>query len=172
MGSNKTETNKLKFLESLFLNAPIENFDSSTLAFFEKNTSFKHLIKKGDYTAITHEGNVKVFLQHNFYFENNSVIPNLFDSGVIRFNIIETNGTNNILSIDLELVCKKIQNSESLYSYIDSSLKLTNKTIIEDGSTIIYTKKDFDDFTTIRISFKKVVNVFSAVFYEIDLDGN
>ena len=171
MLSKKTLIEELKFVEVLFLNAPLEKFDINTLNFFERRDDLTHTIKEGNYTVITENGSKKKYFQHMFSFYKNPAIKFPFDSGLIRLNLIETNKILRVTELDIEIFNKNMQDSRNVFSYIDETLNLDKKSISKNGSTIIYEKKEFKNFTTTRLSFRKTVNVSSAVFYEINLEG-
>lgn len=146
--------------------------DSSTINFFNNNEKFSHVLKKGEYSIVTQEGSAKHLLQRIFSFEKHPFIQFPFDSGVIKFNIIETNGMENILSIELEIFTNDTEKCKNIYYYIIDLLNTqSNKIRAENGSTIIYTKIDFKDFTSLQLSFKKIETITSTIFYEINFEG-
>lgn len=162
---------ELDFVKPFFFNAPIGNFDSSTLNFFKTNLSFHYETKKGDWSAVDNDTKTDCYYQ-DFYFGEHPIFKHSFDTGKISFYYPERNGVQNLFSITLEISFANEQECSSAYNtIIDKFKNLSFRKFFKNGETITWNKEDFNHFKHIYFSYRKETTFDSRIFYELDLKG-
>lgn len=162
---------ELNVIKPFLFNAPVENFDSTSLNFFKNDSSFNYQFTKGEYSVISNGIQSDAYF-HDFYFSYHPVFNKTFDTGRIIFYYPERNGRQHLFSIMLQLNFSTEQECSNAYSIITKKLKnLPARKDLENHEAILWQKDEFDYFTHLYFSFRKETVVTATTFYELTLQG-
>jgi len=109
--------------EGAFFKAPIENFDSTTLSFFKRDSSFRYEEKKGDWSAIDNNGELSVRL-YSFYFDRHPAVHIAFDTGRVVFAYASRNdgADQELVLISLEFSFKNEEDCRQACSLLSADI--------------------------------------------------
>jgi len=170
-GLHNQKKAELGLSKPFFFNAPIDNWDTSVIDYFKRDSNFRFAAEPGEWKAVDHTGIIETD-GAVFYFHSHPLFKD-FDTGKIDFCYITRNGNRRLHSVCLILSFKDEEECKVAYDSVLERLKdLKEDTDLGNNEYLVWLKDDFSHFKYLYLSYTPEAPDFRGRrFYWLRLQG-